>query len=209
MTHSDRPPKGIAQLALHLLFPQSGTTAITATRICQDHQLGGLGIGMAPMLIPPTPTGLDGKFRRIRRLAQIDNPFITLHIVDTISTTRPSASERTSCTFLGLIPSEYSSGEQRRQGSITKAGHSHARRALGEGAWAYRYAAKVSRHVQLRLEKHPKIIQDISGTAPVRLCKRYRRLVSRGQHVHVVTVAIARELAGFMGAIAKQVPITP
>ena len=54
--------------------------------------------------------------------------------------------------FLGLIPSEYSSGERRRQGSITKAGNTHARRALVEGAWAYRYPAKVSRHLQLRLE---------------------------------------------------------
>src|SRR4029434_7408952 len=64
--------------------------------------------------------------------------------------------------FLGLIPSEYSTGERRRQGSITKAGNTHARRALVEGAWAYRYPAKVSRHLQLRLEQPPKAIQDIS-----------------------------------------------
>ena len=111
--------------------------------------------------------------------------------------------------FLGLIPSEYSSGEQRRQGSITKAGNTHARRALVEGAWAYRDPAKVSRHLQLRLEQQPKIIQDISWKAQVRLCKRYRRLVSRGKHANVVTVAIARELAGFMWAIAREVPVTP
>jgi len=111
--------------------------------------------------------------------------------------------------FLGLIPSEYSTGERRRQGSITKAGNTHARRALVEGAWAYRYPAKVSRHLQLRLEKQPKIIQDISWKAQLRLCKRYRQLVSRGKHNNVVTVAIARELAGFMWAIAKQVPLTP
>jgi transposase len=69
--------------------------------------------------------------------------------------------------FLGLIPSEHSSGEQRRQGSITKAGNTHARRVLVEGAWAYRYPAKVSRHLQLRLEKKPKVIQDISWKAQV------------------------------------------
>jgi transposase len=111
--------------------------------------------------------------------------------------------------FLGLIPSEYSSGDQRRQGSITKAGNTHARRVLVEGAWAYRYPAKVSRHLQLRLETQPKMIQDISWKAQVRLCKRYRQLVARGKHPNVVTVAIARELTGFMWAIAKQVPITP
>jgi len=110
--------------------------------------------------------------------------------------------------FLGLIPSEYSSGEQRRQGSITKAGNTHARKAVVEGAWAYRYPAKVSRHLQLRLEKQPKMIQDLSWKAQVRLCTRYRRLVSRGKHANVVTVAIARELVGFMWAIAKQVPLT-
>jgi transposase len=111
--------------------------------------------------------------------------------------------------FLGLIPSEYSSGERRQQGSITKAGNTHARRALVEGAWAYRYPAKVSRHLQLRLEKHSTIIQDISWKAQVRLCQRYRRLVARGKHANVVTVAIARELAGFMWAIAKEIPIIP
>jgi transposase len=109
--------------------------------------------------------------------------------------------------FLGLIPSESSSGTQRRQGSITKAGHTHARRVLVEGAWAYRYPAKVSRHLQLRLEKQPKVIQDIRWKAQVRRCKRYRRLVSRGKHANVVTVAIARELTGFLWAIATEVPI--
>jgi transposase len=111
--------------------------------------------------------------------------------------------------FLGLIPSEYSSGERRRQGSITKAGNTHARRALVEGAWAYRYPAKVSRHLQLRLENQPKAIQDISWKAQVRLCQRYRRLIARGKHANQVVVAIARELVGFMWAIAKQIPVTP
>jgi len=109
--------------------------------------------------------------------------------------------------FLGLVPAEYSSGERRQQGSITKAGNTHARKALVEGAWAYRYPAKVSRHLQLRLEKQPTMIQDISWKAQVRLCKRYRQLVARGKHANIVTVAIARELAGFMWAIAKQVPV--
>jgi transposase len=111
--------------------------------------------------------------------------------------------------FLGLIPSEYSSGERRQQGSITKAGNPHARRALVEGAWAYRYPAKVSRHLQLRLENQPKVIQDISWKAQARLCKRYRHLVARGKHANQVVVAIARELAGFMWAIAKEVPVLP
>jgi transposase len=112
-------------------------------------------------------------------------------------------------SYLGLTPSEYSSGERRRQGTITKAGNTHARRALVEGAWAYRYPAKVSRHLQLRLETLPKTIQDISWKAQIRLCKRYRRLIARGKHANQVVVAIARELVAFMWAIAKEVPLIP
>jgi transposase len=106
---------------------------------------------------------------------------------------------------LGLIPSEHTSGERRRQGSLTKTGNSHARRVLVEGAWAYRSPAKVSRHLQLRLEKVPKAIQDISWQAQVRLCKRYRRLVARGKQVNQVVVAIAREMAAFVWASAREV----
>ena len=111
--------------------------------------------------------------------------------------------------YLGLTPSEYSSGGRRQQGSMTKTGNTHARRALVEGAWAYRYPAKVSRHLQLRLEKLPKAIQAISWKAQVRLCKRYRQLMAKGKHANQVVVAIARELSAFMWAIAKQVTVPP
>lgn len=73
--------------------------------------------------------------------------------------------------YVGLTPSEYSSGPRRQQGSMTKTGTTHARRALVEGAWASRYPAQVSRHLQLRLEKRPAALQAISGKAHVRLCK--------------------------------------
>jgi transposase len=111
--------------------------------------------------------------------------------------------------FLGLVPSEYSTGERRRQGAITNAGNTHARRALVEGAWAYRYPATGRRHLQRRLETQPKAMQDISGKAQGRLCKRYRRLMARGKHAHQVVVAIARAWVGFMWAMAKLVPVTP
>jgi transposase len=110
-------------------------------------------------------------------------------------------------SYLGLTPSECSSGARRHQGGITKAGNSHARRAWVEGAWAYRYPAKVSRHLQLRLEKLPAEVQAISWKAQVRLCKRYRQLTARGKHVNQVVVAIAREMAAFAWAIARLVPL--
>jgi len=110
-------------------------------------------------------------------------------------------------SYLGLTPSEHTSGQRRRQGAITKTGNSHARRALIEGAWSYRYPAKVSRHLQLRLEKLPKVIQDISWKAQVRLCKHYRRLLARGKNANQVVVAIAREMAAFVWAIAREVEV--
>lgn len=109
-------------------------------------------------------------------------------------------------SYLGLTPTEYSSGERRRQGTITKAGNTFARRALIEGAWAYRYPTKVSRHLPLRLEELPKAIQDISWKAQVRLCTRFRPLTARGKHANQVVVAIAREMAAFVWAIAREVP---
>ncbi len=109
--------------------------------------------------------------------------------------------------FVGLTPSEHSSGATRRLGGITKAGNSHARRVLVEGAWAYRYPAKVSAYIQRRIEGLPKAVRDIGWKAQVRLCKRYRRLSARGKHHNIIVTAIARELLAFMWAIAKEVPL--
>jgi hypothetical protein len=92
---------------------------------------------------------------------------------------------------------------------MTKTGNTHARRALVEGAWTYRYPATVSRHLQQRLEKLPTAIQAISWKAQVRLCTRYRQLLVKGKNAHQVVVAIARELRAFMWAIAKQVAVRP
>jgi transposase len=108
--------------------------------------------------------------------------------------------------FVGLVPSEYSSGAARRQGGITKAGNGRARRVLVEAAWAYRHPAKVSLHIQQRIDRLPKPLQDLGWKAQVRLCKRYRRLVARGKHPNVVVTAIARELIAFMWAIARAMP---
>jgi transposase len=109
--------------------------------------------------------------------------------------------------FVGLTPSEHSSGPKRKLGAITKAGNSRARRVLIEGAWSYRFPAKVSKEIQTRIEELPKSIQQIGWKAQVRLCKRFRRLTSRGKNGNVVVTAIAREMLAFMWAIAREVPI--
>jgi transposase len=109
--------------------------------------------------------------------------------------------------FLGLVPSEDSTGERRRLGSITKAGNGHARRVLVEGAWAYRFPAKISPHIRKRLEGLPQTVTDIAWKAQVRLCRRFRRMLARGKNPNIVVTAIARELAAFLWAIAREVPI--
>jgi transposase len=107
--------------------------------------------------------------------------------------------------YLGLVPSEYSSGGTRHLGRITKAGKSHARKSLIESAWVHHYPAKISPSIQLRLESLPKPVQDIAWKAQLRLCKRYRRLSARGKNHNIVVTAIARELTGFIWAIAHEV----
>ena len=109
--------------------------------------------------------------------------------------------------YLGLIPSEQSSGSTVRRGGITKAGNVQARRALIEGAWTYRMQARVSRKLYDRLEALPQNIRDIAWKAQVRLCSRWRRLAAGGKPKVVVTTAIAREMAGFIWAIARQVQL--
>jgi len=111
--------------------------------------------------------------------------------------------------YLGLVPSEHSSGGTVRRGAITKTGNGHARRVLVEAAWAYRLKARVSRHLWRRLAGLPKPICDLAWKAQIRLCGRYRRLLARGKHRNAVITAIARELAGFMWAIDQQLePLT-
>ena len=109
-------------------------------------------------------------------------------------------------SYLGLTPSEYSSGDRRQLGGITKAGNGHARRALVEAAKAYRHRAKVSEQIQARQQNLPKAIRDIAWRAQVRLCGRYRKMLGRGKHPNTVAAAVARELAGFMWSIAKAQP---
>ncbi len=105
--------------------------------------------------------------------------------------------------YLGLVPSEHSSGGSVRRGGITKAGNALARRVLIEGAWTYRMSARVSRKIHDRLEPLSAEIRDTAWKAQVRLCARYRRLVAAGKPKVVVTTAIAREMVGFIWAIAR------
>jgi len=112
-------------------------------------------------------------------------------------------------SYLGLVPSEHSSGARRRQGAITKAGNRAARRILVEIAHHYQHPARLTPIIARRQAGHDKVITDIAWNAQVRLCARYRRLCARHLLRTKVIVAIARELVGFIWDIARRVPITP
>jgi transposase len=105
--------------------------------------------------------------------------------------------------WLGVTPSEHSSGDRRRQGSITKSGNSYARKLLIEAAWSYRHPARVSPDIQRRHEGLPKAIIDRAWDAQLRLCRRYRKLAARGKNANIAVVALARELSGFIWDISQ------
>lgn len=109
--------------------------------------------------------------------------------------------------YLGLVPSQHSSGTKEKRGRITKTGNGHVRRVLVEGAWAYRFPARKSRTIMKRQEKLPQKIKEIAWKAQLRLCSKFWRFLERGKEKQKIVTAVARELAGFMWAIAWEVDI--
>jgi transposase len=112
-------------------------------------------------------------------------------------------SPRQLMAWLGLVPKEHSSGRKVARGNITKAGNTRARRVLVEGAWTYRLPARMGEDITRRNEGLPETIRATAWKAQVRLCTRYRRLQRTGKPQNVIVVAIAREMAAFVWAIAR------
>ena len=108
-------------------------------------------------------------------------------------------------SYIGITPSEDSSGQKRRQGAITKTGNEACRRAIIEAAWQYRLPARVTTHIRKRHHGHPKAVIDIAWKAQTRLCARYQALLRHRKKTVVVVTAIARELVGFLWAIAREI----
>jgi transposase len=109
--------------------------------------------------------------------------------------------------FVGLVPSEHSSGERRRQGSITKVGNSHVRRLLVEAAWHARRRPKVGYELARRQRGQDAIVIERSWRCQQRLYQRWQRMAGRGKPHQKIVVACARELAGFVWAIATDQPL--
>lgn len=107
-------------------------------------------------------------------------------------------------SFVGLVPSESSSGDATRRGPITKSGNKHLRRVLIEAAWAYRRAPKMSRDIRRRTKNVDPALETIAWKAQERLHGVYRRMTFRGRAHNVVVTAVARQLAGFIWAIGTK-----
>lgn len=106
-------------------------------------------------------------------------------------------------SFVGLVPSEHSTGERRRLGSITRSGSRHARRLLVEAAWHYRRQPRVGRELEARQAGQPAEAIAISWSAQRRLHRVWDRMQRRGKRRTLIAVATARELAGFCWAMAR------
>ena len=107
--------------------------------------------------------------------------------------------------YSGMVSSEDSTGSSVCRGAITKMGNAHVRRIVGEAAWAYQYRPAMSPEMKKRQEGLSEEVKEIAWKAQHRLCTRYRRLVAKGKLRQKVTVAIGRELLGFIWAIGTQI----
>jgi transposase len=113
-------------------------------------------------------------------------------------------SPRQLMSYLGLVPSERSTGDTVRRGGITKTGNGRVRHMLVESAWTYRHPPRIGKNKLYRLASVPPKVREIAWKAQTRLTARYRALSARGKKTTVVCTAVARELVGFMWSVARE-----
>jgi transposase len=147
-------------------------------------------------------------------LAEVVTALMAMRGIDLISATTFLAeigdlsrfqTPRELMAYLGLVPSEDSTGDTVRRGPITKAGNARARRTLVECSWSYRHPPRVGRKKQEKVAAAPRAVREIAWKAQCRLTARYRALTRRGKAKNVAVTAVARELAGFIWAISREV----
>ena len=187
--------------AVHHIVLEDYIAAVEAAETRRDRLTAQIEAMLPDWTLAPVVAALQ----TMRGMALVNAATLIAELGDLSRFTNP----RQLMAYLGLVPSEHSSGASIKRGGITKAGNGAARRLLIEAAWSYRFPARISRELLLRQENQPKPIRDIAWKGQVRLCARYRKLARAGKPANVVTTAIARELAGFVWAIARQVTVTP
>ena len=137
-----------------------------------------------------------GWLRCFRGIDTLSAMILVVEIVDFQRFHRP----RELMAYLGLVPSEYSSGDSERRGALTKAGNSHARRVLVEAAWHYRHRPTSAARWRGAVRANRGAITKQAWRAQQRLHRRYRHLVGHGKRTPVAVAAVARELVGFIWA---------
>jgi transposase len=182
--------------AVHHIVLEDCIAAVEAATARRDRLEASIEAVLPDWSLAPVVRALQA----LRGMALVAAATLVAELGDITRFTNP----RQLMAYLGLVPSEHSSGRTRRQGGLTKAGNGAARRMLIEAAWSYRFPARISRELLLRQEGLAKPIRDTAWKAQERLCRRYRKLARTGKPPTVLTAAIARELAGFVWAIAKQ-----
>jgi transposase len=147
-------------------------------------------------------------------LAQVVTALMAMRGIDLISATAFLAeigdlsrfqTPRELMAYLGLVPSENSTGETIRHGPITKAGNRRARRTLVECSWSYQHPPRVGKEKLAKVAAAPPAVREIAWKAQCRLSARYRALVKKGKGANVAVTAVARELAAFIWAISREV----
>lgn len=147
-------------------------------------------------------------------LAEVVEALIAMRGIDLVSATTFLAeigdltrfrSPRELMGYLGLVPSECSTGDTVVRGAITKAGNRRARKVLVESAWAYQHPPRVGVDKQAKVAAAPRCVREIAWKAQNRLYARYRALIRKGKLKTVAVTAMARELAGFIWAINREI----
>ena len=133
-------------------------------------------------------------------------PLTAVTLVAELGDLRRFKSPRALMSYAGLVPSEYSSGDTRHRGALTKAGNAHARRVLVEAAWHARHSPRVGLGLERRQADQSDVLRALSWKAQKRLHARYEALVHRTHNPPKSAAAVARELVGFVWAIAQHVP---
>ena len=146
---------------------------------------------------------LQARVQRLRCFRGIDD-LTALTIAAELGDPRRFATAPSAMAFVGLVPSEHSSGSKRAQGGITKTGNAHLRRVLVESAWHYRHHPFLSATLRGRQQGAPAAVIAHAWTAQQRLHRRYRRLAARGKPKQHIVTAVARELTGFVWAALTQ-----
>jgi transposase len=184
--------------AVHHLVLEHDIAAVEAAEARRDRLTGQIEAMLPDWTLAPVVAALQ----TMRGMALVNAATLIAELGDLSR----FANARQLMAYLGLVPSEHSSGASIRRGGLSKAGNNAARRVLIEAAWCYRFPARVSRELRLRQEEQPRPIREIAWKAQLRLCARYRKLARSGKPANIVTAAIARELAGFIWAIARRAP---